>query len=115
MYYLPSYPTGSLHLHHATVPRQFSVPWTRWRQLDHDASFDRAKHHILRRASAWIYAVAYDDAGGQKVKLSVLDLTSEPYGMKGNFNVAMWVLVKKGARDGDSRYLVLCFPFIALP
>ncbi len=45
-------------------------------------------------ASAWIYAAAYGDAGGQKVTVSVPDLVSEPYGTTGNFSrniVALWV------------------------
>jgi len=45
-------------------------------------------------ATAWIYALAYGDAGGQKLSASVPDLSTEPYGTGGNFGgkvVGAWI------------------------
>lgn len=45
-------------------------------------------------ATVWIYAAAYGDGGGQKLTLSVPDLSTEPYGPDGNFGgkvMALWI------------------------
>ena len=49
---------------------------------------------IFGNATAWIYAQAYGDSGGQKLSASVPDLSTEPYGTGGNFSqrvVAAWI------------------------
>lgn len=45
-------------------------------------------------ATAWISALAYGDAGGQKLSAGVPDLSTEPYGTGGNFGgkvVGAWI------------------------
>ncbi|KAI9676942.1 MAG: hypothetical protein M1817_006781 [Caeruleum heppii] len=49
---------------------------------------------VFGKASVWIYAERYGDAGGAEVTTSISDLKAELYGSEANFNqkiVALWV------------------------